>query len=176
MDATSGNINGESESRRPMDFIANGDSCVVEKVFSTETHAISTFADVRLYFPDLDWRVDAKLNLDTLRSDTSGLPNEKREWLYRQALRDAGVGEDASPTAIRKVLKADPFYNALQVKFGYAVTCHKAQGGQWPSVFVDMGYIPPEAYSTVDFFRWLYTAVTRANRRLTLINPSVKIV
>ena len=176
VDATSGNINGESESRRPMDFIANGDSCVVEKVFSTETHAISTFADVRLYFPDLDWRVDAKLNLDTLRSDTSGLPNEKREWLYRQAMRDAGVGEDASPTAIRKVLKADPFYNALQVKFGYAVTCHKAQGGQWPSVFVDMGYIPPEAYSTVDFFRWLYTAVTRANRRLTLINPSVKIV
>ena len=176
VEATSGNINGESESRRPMDFIANGDSCVVEKVFSIETHAISTFADVRLYFPDHDWRVDAKLNLDTLRSDTTGLPNEKREWLYRQALRDAGVGEDASPTAIRKVLKADPFYNALQVKFGYAVTCHKAQGGQWPSVFVDMGYIPPEAYSTVDFFRWLYTAVTRATRHLTLINPSVKIV
>lgn len=176
VEATSGNINGESESRRPMDFIANGDSCVVEKVFSIETHAISTFADVRLYFPDHDWRVDAKLNLDTLRSDTSGLPNEKREWLYRQALRDAGVGEDASPTAIRKVLKADPFYNALQVKFGYAVTCHKAQGGQWPSVFVDMGYIPPEAYSTVDFFRWLYTAVTRATRRLTLINPSVRII
>lgn len=176
VEATGGNINGESESRRPMDFIANGDTCVVEKVFAIDTHAISTFADVRLYFPDHDWRVDAKLNLDTLRSDTSGLPNEKREWLYRQALMDAGVSEDAAPTTIRKVLKDDPYYNALQVKFGYAVTCHKAQGGQWPSVFVDMGYIPPDAYSTADFFRWLYTAVTRATRRLTLINPSVKIV
>ena len=62
------------------------------------------------------------------------------------------------------------------MKFAYAVTCHKAQGGQWRSVFIDMGYIPPEAYGTTDFYRWLYTATSRATERLTLINPSVSIL
>ena len=78
-------------------------------------------------------------------------------------------------TAQRDALKADPYYNALQVKYAYAVTCHKAQGGQWASVFIDMGYIPSEAYRTVDFYRWLYTATTRATTSLSLINPAVAV-
>lgn len=174
IEASGGNINEESD-RRPMDFIANGEAAVVEQVFATEQHGELTFADVRLYFPDHDWRVDAKICLDSLTSDSATLPQPKAEQLYRQALADAGLSPMASSTAIRNALKADPYYNALIVKYGYAVTCHKAQGGQWASVFVDMGYIPPEAYTSPDFFRWLYTAVTRATTRLTLINPSVNI-
>jgi exodeoxyribonuclease-5 len=67
-----------------------------------------------------------------------------------------------------------PYFNALQVKYGYAVTCHKAQGGQWSDVYVDLGYIPPEAMG-MDFYRWLYTSVTRATMRLYLFNPTVEI-
>lgn len=73
-----------------------------------------------------------------------------------------------------KKLKSDPYFNALQVKYAYAVTCHKAQGGQWKNVFIDMGYIAPEAQG-MEFYRWLYTAITRATHRLYLINPSVEV-
>lgn len=73
-----------------------------------------------------------------------------------------------------KKLKSDPYFNALQVKYAYAVTCHKAQGGQWKNVFIDMGYITPEAQG-MEFYRWLYTAITRATHRLYLINPSVEV-
>ena len=133
------------------------------------------FADVRLYFPDYEISVNAKLNLSTLVSEGAYLSHDKQQILVDQALADAGVSQTASVTAQREVLKADPYYNALQVKYAYAVTCHKAQGGQWKSVFVDMGYIPPDAYSTPEFYRWLYTATTRATERLTLINPAVQI-
>lgn len=174
--ASGSEINVNSTARRPMDFIANGEAAIVEEVYSTDKHCDMTFADTRLYFPDHDWRIDAKLNLDALTSESATLPASMRQRLYLSALADASLSDNASPTAIRNALKADPYYNALQVKYGYAVTCHKAQGGQWPSVFVDMGYIPPEAYTSADFYRWLYTATTRATTRLTLINPSVPVV
>ena len=74
-----------------------------------------------------------------------------------------------------KSLRTDPYFNALQMKYAYAVTCHKAQGGQWSNVFVDMGYIPEEAMG-MEFYRWLYTAVSRARRRLYFINPSSSLV
>jgi exodeoxyribonuclease-5 len=91
--------------------------------------------------------------------------------LAHRALFNAGA-EQGSATAQREALKTCPYFNALQVKYAYAVTCHKAQGGQWTSVFVDMGYIPPEAYRTPDFYRWLYTSITRATTSLHLLNPS----
>jgi exodeoxyribonuclease-5 len=72
-------------------------------------------------------------------------------------------------------LRTDPYYNALRVKYAYTVTCHKAQGGQWESVYVDLGFRPDEAATTPDFYRWLYTAITRARRRLTLISPQLPI-
>ena len=158
-----------------MDFAANGETAVVEEIYTTEQRELTMFADVRLYFPDHDFRLDAKLNLDTLTTDTANMPFDRQRRITQRALADAGLNENSSPTAIRNALKGDPYYNALQVKYAYAVTCHKAQGGQWASVFVDMGYIPPEAYTSPDFYRWLYTAVTRATTRLWLINPSVAI-
>ncbi len=153
---------------------------VIESTGSTAVNAAEKlddmiFADVRLYFPDHDSRLDAKISLDTLTTDTAGLPPEKQRKLFDMAMASAGLGGGASVTAVRDALKADPYYNALQVKYAYAVTCHKAQGGQWASVFVDMGYIPPEAYCTPDFYRWLYTATSRATSRLSLVNPSLQI-
>ncbi|MDE6527494.1 MAG: ATP-binding domain-containing protein, partial [Muribaculaceae bacterium] len=128
-----------------------------------------------LYFPDHDSYLNAKINLDTLTTDTANLPYEQQRKLVDMAMAAAGLGASASPTAVREALKADPWFNALQVKYAYAVTCHKAQGGQWSSVFVDMGYIPPEAYTSLDFYRWLYTATSRATKRLSLVNPSIAI-
>ena len=158
-----------------VDFLANGEMAVVEKIYGLEQRDYSLFADVCLSLPDLGVSVDAKLNLDSLTSESATLPYEKSQAIAERALRDASALE-AAPTTRRKVLRADPYYNALQVKYAYAVTCHKAQGGQWASVFVDMGYIPVEAYGNLDFYRWLYTAVTRATRRVTFINPDLKIV
>ena len=73
-----------------------------------------------------------------------------------------------------RALRTNPYFNALQVKYAYAVTCHKSQGGQWRNVYVDMGYIPPEAQG-MDFYRWLYTATTRATHRLYFVNPAIEI-
>ena len=161
---------------RAMDFVANGETAIVEDVFATEQCDNMLFADVKLYFPDHDSYLNAKINLDTLTTDTAYLPYEKQQKLVDRAVTAAGLPATASPTAVRDALKADPHYNALQVKYAYAVTCHKAQGGQWGSVFVDMGYIPPEAYKSLDFYRWLYTATSRATHRLSLVNPSIAIV
>lgn len=163
----------EQDGGRPMDFVANGETAIVEDVFTTTEMAGMLFADVRLYFPDHDWRMDSKINLVTLTAESAGLSRERHDALVAAVLVDAGLSSGASVTAQREALKASPYYNALQVKYAYAVTCHKAQGGQWSSVFVDMGYISPEAYQTVDFYRWLYTATTRATARLSLINPSI---
>ena len=166
----------EGEMSRPtMEFVANGEAAVVEKVYSVETRNTMEFADVRLWFPDYGVSINAKLNLSTLVSEGAYLSHEKQQILVDQAFADAGISPVASVSAQREVLKADPYYNALQVKYAYAVTCHKAQGGQWKSVFVDMGYIPPDAYTTPEFYRWLYTATSRATSRLTLINPAVQI-
>lgn len=156
------------------DFLANGEVAVVEEIYSTEQRDAVMFADVALSFPDSGVRLDVKIVLDSLTAETAGLPGEKLEAVGRQTLADAGVGS-GSVSAQREALKNCPYFNALQVKYAYAVTCHKAQGGQWESVFVDMGYIPPEAYLTTDFYRWLYTSVTRATRRLSLLNPSCAI-
>ncbi|MDE7119073.1 MAG: ATP-binding domain-containing protein, partial [Muribaculaceae bacterium] len=153
-----------------VDFLANGEVAVVDAVYGTEQRDCGLFADVRLLLPDLDVSLDARLNLDSLTGDSAGLPRDKALAVTRQALADADALE-AAPTTQRRVLRSDPYYNALQVKYAYAVTCHKAQGGQWASVFVDMGYIPPEAYGSLEFYRWLYTAVTRATARVTFINP-----
>ena len=173
---TNGGAPGGAEDVRGMDFVANGEAAIVEEVYATETQQGMQFADVCLYFPDHDVRLNAKINLDTLTSESAGLPVEKQRVLVEMAMSAAGLTLASSPTAIREALKADPYYNALQVKYAYAVTCHKAQGGQWASVFIDMGYIPPEAYTSVDFYRWLYTATSRATRHLSLVNPSVAIV
>lgn len=154
-----------SEDYEEIDFIANGDMATVSRVRSMETKYGFKFAHVELEFQDRNVELDAIINLDALYSDAPALSQEQQKSLYTQIMAEL-------PGSMRdkyKALKKHPYYNALQVKYAYAVTCHKAQGGQWKNVFVDMGYIPEEALTSRDFYRWLYTAITRARRKVYLI-------
>ena len=156
-----------------LDFVANGDTAIVDAIYGTEEKYGFRFADVNLRLPDRYLSFDCKILLDTLVSDTASLEPERYQSLYMSALNDPDLFTPSTPVRTRmRILRSDPYVNALQVKYGYAVTCHKAQGGQWKNVFVDVGYVPPEAYESLEFYRWLYTAVTRATDRLALINPS----
>lgn len=159
-----------------LDFIANGDIAVISHIYGTENRYGLRFADVKISLPDRDIDLDCKIMLDSLTSETPALPADKAAHLYQSILTDPEIFTCDIPMQARlKILKRDPYFNALQVKYAYAVTCHKAQGGQWHSVFVDMGYIAPEARG-LDFYRLLYTAVTRATTTLYFANPDLKTV
>ena len=108
-----------------------------------------------------------KLMLDTLHTDTPALPKEMNDKLFYSVLED--YADITTKRERMKKMKADPYYNALQVKYAYAVTCHKAQGGQWKRVFLDQGYMTEDMLSP-DYFRRLYTAFTRATETLYLLN------
>lgn len=157
-----------TEKDKRTDFIANGEMAIVRRVRRTRQLYGFRFADVTLRFPDNDDREqEVCLLLDTLRGDAPALTREEADRLFHAVLEDyADV-----PTKSERIkrLKSDPYYNALQAKYAYAVTCHKAQGGQWRNVFLDQAYMPDE-YLTPDFFRWLYTAFTRATGTLWLVN------
>ena len=157
-----------SEGCKEIDFIANGDIAVVRRVRKEREMYGFRFADVLLRFPDYDdLELEVTLLLDTLHTETPALPKEMSDRLFCSVLEDyADV-----PTKREKMrkIKADPYYNALQVKYAYAVTCHKAQGGQWKRVFLDQGYMTEDMLSP-DYFRWLYTAFTRATETLYLVN------
>lgn len=157
-----------TEKCKEMDFIANGEIAVVRRVRRTHELYGFRFADVTLVFPDYnDLELDVNLLLDTLHSETPALSKADNDKLFYAVLEDYS---DLSLKRERmKKMKADPHYNALQVKYAYAVTCHKAQGGQWKNVFLDQGYMTDE-YLTPDYFRWLYTAFTRATETLYLVN------
>ena len=157
-----------TEKYKEMDFIANGEIAVVRRVRRTREIYGFRFTEVTLRFPDQnDFELDANLLLDTLHSDSPALPKEDNDRLFYTVLEDY---IDISNKRDRmKKMKADPHYNALQVKYAYAITCHKAQGGQWQNVFLDQGYMTDE-YLTPDYFRWLYTAFTRATKTLYLVN------
>ena len=158
-----------------VDFIANGDVALVTKIYGTETKYGFLFADAKIQLIDRDIELEAKLMLSTLAYDTPGLNAEQASTLYNKCINNPDNFAPETPMSTRlKKLKSDPYFNALQIKYAYAVTCHKAQGGQWKNVFIDMGYIAPEAQG-MDFYRWLYTAITRATHRLYLINPSVEV-
>ena len=156
-----------------IDFIANGDIAVIKRVYRYEEIYGFRFADVCIFLPDYDLEMDVKIILDTLRSETPSLSREETSRLFYSVLEDY---EDIPRKAekMRKV-KQNPHYNCLQVKYGYAITCHKAQGGQWKNVFLDMGYIAQE-HLGIDFYRWLYTAFTRAVEKLYLINLSEEMI
>lgn len=155
------------------DFVANGDVVRVNKIYGTEIIGFLRFADVELALPDRDITFDAKLILNSLNSVTAGLNPEHEQMLLNRALAGLDSASAADPTVRRRIFHTDPYYNALRVKYAYAVTCHKAQGGQWQSVFVDMANISNEAVTTLDFYRWLYTATTRARTEITYISPSI---
>lgn len=153
---------------KEMDFIANGDIAVVRRVRRTHEMYGFRFADVTLYFPDYnDLELDVKILLDTLHSDAPALTREESDRLFQAVQED--YGDITVKRERMKKIKEDTWYNALQVKYAYAVTCHKAQGGQWQRVFVDQGYMTEEML-TPDYYRWLYTAFTRATEVLYLVN------
>ncbi|MEX0981750.1 MAG: AAA family ATPase [Bacteroidales bacterium] len=153
-----------------IDFIANGDIARIERVIGFEEIYGMKFADVELLFIDYgDLVMEAKIMLDVLEVDGPSLPVEDQRDLYQKILEDY-PGLTNRKSRSEQMMK-DRYFNALQVKFAYSVTCHKAQGGQWKSVFLDTGYFTEEMISP-DYLRWLYTAFTRATKKLHLVNFS----
>lgn len=153
-----------------IDFIANGDTAEIVYVGSAEEMYGFRFADVTLSFTDYeDCELDVKIMLDTLTSESPSLTRNESETLFAAVWED--YPEIRSKRKRMEEVRKNPYYNALQVKYGYAVTCHKAQGGQWKRVFIDQGYVTPEMAGP-DYYRWLYTAFTRASEKLYLVNWS----
>ena len=150
-----------------IDYIANGDIAKLHKIWKFEERYGLHFAQARLSFPDYDdQEIEAKVILDTLESESASLTYEQSNMLYQ------GVNEDYSHiTAKRKrweQVREDKYYNALQLKYANAITCHKSQGGQWRCVFIDNAFWQDEL--TVDDLKWLYTALTRATEKVYLVN------
>ena len=157
-----------TEGCKEIDFIANGDIAEVRRVRREREMYGFRFADVTLRFPDYnDMELEATVLLDTLHTDSPALPKEMSDKLFYAVLED--YADITIKRERMKKMKSDPYYNALQVKYAYAVTCHKAQGGQWQRVFLDQGYMTEDMLSP-DYFRWLYTAFTRATETLYLVN------
>lgn len=150
------------------DFIANGDIAEVIRINGYEELYDLRFANVTLRLTDYEHlEVDAKIILDVLQLDSPGFNREQQEAFYNKVMED--YQDVRSKQKRYELLKENPYYNALQVKYAYAMTCHKSQGGQWKAVFIDQGYVPEEQMGTA-YFRWLYTAITRATDRVYLVN------
>ena len=149
-------------------FIANGDRAVVRRVRNIQELYGFRFAEVTMTFPDYDdYELTATVLLDTLTSEAPALTREQQEQLFNAVMEDyADIPLKADRIA---KLKTDRYFNALQVKFAYAVTCHKAQGGQWAHIYLDQGYMTDDML-TPDYIHWLYTAFTRATEKLFLVN------
>ncbi|MBN2212766.1 MAG: AAA family ATPase [Bacteroidales bacterium] len=150
-----------------IDFIANGDAIEIIKIKKYREIYGFRFADVKLRLIDYGLETDAKIMLDTLHVESASLTSEQNKNLFYTIYEDY---EEIKPK--RKgynMVRDNPYFNALQVKFAYAVTCHKAQGGQWKNVFIDQGFINENRMDT-EYLRWLYTAITRSTQNLYLIN------
>ena len=151
-----------------LSFIANGDRAIVRSVRNVRELYGFRFADVTLSFPDYDnTEEDMIVILDTLTTEAPALTHEQNEQLFQQVLAD--YADVPLKSDRMKNIREDDYYNALQVKFGYAITCHKAQGGQWAHIYLDQGYMTDEML-TPDYIHWLYTAFTRATEHLYLVN------
>ena len=153
-------------------YIANGDRAIVRRVRHVEQLYGFRFAEVTMTFPDYDdYQLTATVLLDTLTSEAPALTRQQQTQLYNQVMEDY-ADIPLKPDRLKK-LREDRHYNALQIKFGYAATCHKAQGGQWAHVYVDQGYMTDDMLNT-DYLHWLYTAFTRATEQLYLVNWPTK--
>lgn len=152
-----------------IDFIANGDMAEVMRVINYEERFGFRFANVSMRLLDFKKEVEfeVKLLLDTLTVESPSLGKEDGQRLYEEVWNSYPDIRDKRKR--QKAIKEDPYFNALQVKFGYAITCHKSQGGQWMNVFVDQGYLTDEMIDK-EYLRWLYTGVTRATQKLFLTN------
>ena len=149
-------------------FIANGDRAVIQRVRNRRDLYGFHFVDLWLQFPDYDnYELQVTALTDTLATEAPALTREQSQQLFDEVMAD--YADVRTKPERYKCLKADPYYNALQIKYAYAVTCHKAQGGQWAHVYVDQGYMTDEML-TPDYIHWLYTAFTRATEKLFLVN------
>ncbi len=153
---------------KDVDFIANGDIAKVRRLRKYEELYDMRYVTATLQFPDFeDAEMECKLILDTLSSDFPALTSEQNKALFFK------IEEDYADITVKKdrykKIKEDSYFNALQIKFAYAITCHKAQGGQWDCVFIDRMIFGDEEMSK-DMLRWLYTAITRAKEKVVLIN------
>ena len=150
-----------------LDYIANGDMAKLVRIRGFEERYGLHFADACLSFPDYDdVEVTAKVVLDTLDSESAALTYEQQNLLYQGV--DADYGHIRSKKKRYDAVREDPFFNALQLKYAEAITCHKAQGGQWKCVFIDNPFW--QDVLTADDLKWLYTALTRAVEKVYLIN------
>jgi len=153
----------------PTRFIANGDIAEVKKIRKYEERYGFRFSEMELWFPDYNQLIESKVMLDVLSLDTPALPAERSSELFHNILADY-----VHLKTRRKqydAVREDPYFNALQIKFAYAVTCHKAQGGQWERVFIDQGMFNRNEI-TIDYLRWFYTALTRSTEKVYLVNFS----
>jgi ATP-dependent exoDNAse (exonuclease V) alpha subunit len=156
------------EPRSGPGFIANGDIIEILRIKQTEELYGFRFADVTIRLVDYPGEptLDVKILLDVLMADTPALPEEAQKRLFGAVLDEFN---DIPQRALRmEKVRTDPYYNALQVKFSYALTCHKTQGGQWQHVFIDQGYLKEDMID-YEYLRWLYTALTRASRKVYLL-------
>lgn len=155
-----------------IDLIANGEMAVVKRVCHFREFYGFRFADVTLQLTDhtdgeMDNELDTVVVLDTLHSDAPALTQSQQKVLFERVCED--YQEIRNKRELMKAVKSNPYYTALQIKYAYAVTCHKAQGGQWDDVYVDQGYMTDDMLCE-DYIRWLYTAITRATRCVYLVN------
>ncbi len=152
-------------------FIANGETAKITRVRNIKDMYGFRFADVSLTFEDagLDFSIDCKVMLNTLYAETPALNYEDQKKFFNAVMED--YAHLKTKRERMDELKLNPYFNALQIKFAYAVTCHKAQGGQWDIVFIDQGYLTDEMLNT-ELLRWLYTATTRATQQLFYVNFS----
>jgi exodeoxyribonuclease V len=152
---------------KEIDFIANGDVLEIMRVRKYREMYGFRFADLTLRSLDYEWEIDARVCLDVLQSESPAQANEMQQKLFQAVAED--YPEITTKREMLKAIYSNEFFNALHVKFAYAVTCHKAQGGQWKKVFVDPGQVADERLNS-DFYRWLYTALTRATESVYLVN------
>ncbi len=148
-------------------FVANGDMARLQKISRYEERYGLHFAQATLSFPDYDnLEITAKIILDTLSSEAAALTAEQQEALFE------GVWADYDDITVKKkryeAVREDKYFNALQVKYATAITCHKSQGGGWPCVYIDNPFWGPEV--TIDDIKWLYTAITRATEKVFFVN------
>ena len=157
-----------TEGAKEIPFLANGDRAVVQRVRNVHELYGFRFAEVTMTLPDYDdYELTATVCLDTLTTEAPALTHEQQKQLFNAVMED--YADFTVKTERIKKLKSDRYYNALQIKFSYAVTCHKAQGGQWAHVYLDQGYMTDDML-TPDYIHWLYTAFTRATEKLYLVN------
>jgi len=167
-DTPSSKHTADSDDKPTMTFIANGDMAVVRRVRHVRSLYGFHFADLTLQFPDYDdCEMQLTAMLDVLQTDSPALSAEQQQQLFDAVIQDYADLPHKSDRL--KAVKENEYYNALQIKFAYAITCHKAQGGQWSHVYVDQGYMTDDML-TPDYIHWLYTAFTRATDTLYLVN------